>query len=160
MSEINGNKTHWKKSGVDLLPALRVFIDELRGITCRRVARGVDVMLADCGEAVIRSQKNIRVRGELGIAVDVVQDLLQVIVGISERGFGGRPVDPRDEFVQAVALKMLRSVGIARPVKQREWLPTFNEHRQDHFGRGVGKISLLYVIRLLSPRGRIVSRGL
>ena len=81
------DKAHRQKSGVDLLPALSVLVDPLRRIARRHVTRGVDVMLADRRKAMIRGQKNIRVRGELRIAVDVVQDLLQVVIGISERCF-------------------------------------------------------------------------
>src|SRR5258708_29025211 len=63
MSEIDCEKAYRQKSCVDLLPALGVFIDRLRGIARRRVARGVDIILADRRKAVIRRQKNISVRG-------------------------------------------------------------------------------------------------
>jgi len=46
------------------------------------VAVGIDVVLADGGEAVVCRYENVRVGSHLGIAVDGIQDLFQVIVGI------------------------------------------------------------------------------
>ena len=47
--------------------------------------------------------------------VQRLHDLLQVVVGVLDRGKRSRPVDPGRERIQAVALVMLRAVRVARP---------------------------------------------
>src|ERR1700722_17881260 len=92
VSEINRNETDRKESGVHLLSALRVFVNKLCRIAGSDATIGVDFMLADRGEAVIGSQKNICVRRELRIALNVVQDLFQIVVRILQRRFGSWPI--------------------------------------------------------------------
>src|SRR5580704_18871499 len=55
---------------------------------------------------------------------------------------------------------MLRSIRVARPVKQGKRLSALFEHRQDHAGRSVGEIGLLYGICMQSSRNRVVPGGL
>ena len=57
-------------------------------------------------------------------------DARQVVIGIADRGQRGRAVDAGNQRVQAVALIVLGTVGIARPEHQDERLVALLEHRQ------------------------------
>src|SRR3984893_1978792 len=117
-------------------------------------------MFADGRKAVVRSDKNIRVGSHSGITVDVIQNLFQVIVGIFKACPGSRSVDARDQLVQTIPLKVLRSIRIARPVKYSERLSALLEHWQNDSRQGVYEISLLLNIRICGSRSRIISRRL
>ena len=113
VSKIDCDKPDRQKSGVDLLPALSVLVNPLRRIASRYMARGIHLMLADRCESVVGGQKNIGVRGKLRIGIDVVQDLFQILSAFLRAAFDVGPLIPGDKSVQAIALKMLRSVRIA-----------------------------------------------
>src|ERR1700730_7035616 len=156
MGEIDCEKPDWQKAGIDLLPALGILKDPGGRIACRPVTSGICALLADCGEAVICGQENIRVRSQLGIAMDVAQDLLQVTVGILDGSRGGRSIDSRNQLVQTVALVVLCAIRITGPVNQNERLSAVLEHRQDHSGRSVCEIHLLSGVRIRSASDGIV----
>ena len=106
----------------------------------RRPARGA--LLGDGGEAVVGGDDHVG-RGVEALFLQAGQQVREIVVGVPDRGERGRAVDARHQAAQAVALVMLRAVGIARPVDHHEGLVARLEHRQHGLGGDVGEVLLL-----------------
>ncbi len=78
-------------------------------------------------------------------------------VGIRDGVERGRAVDAGIVDVRAVALVVLRAVGIARPEDEHERLAAPLEFRQDDLCRDVGEIVLLRAIAHLRAGGAVGS---
>ena len=102
-------------------------------------------LLRDGREAVVGRDDDVGVVGEPELAERVLQ-LLEIVVGVLDRGERGRSVDAGRQLVEAVALIVLRAVRIARPEHQHERLAAGLEHRQHDLGGDVGEIVLLHDI--------------
>jgi len=92
---------------------------------------------------VIGGDENVRIVGEAEFAQRVLQPL-EIVVGIPDCGARCRSVDAGRQFIEAVAVAVLRPIRIARPINQHEWLIARLEHWKDNLGRYIGEISLLY----------------
>ena len=71
-------------------------------------------------------------------------DRREVAVGVADRGDRSRPVDPGLDLQEAVALIVLRAVGIARPEDNDERLSIFLEFRQHDLRQSLGERILLH----------------
>ena len=63
------------------------------------------------------------------------RSLREIVVGVPDGGERGRAVDAGHQPAEAVALVVLRAVGIARPEHQQERLAALLEQRQHDLGR-------------------------
>ena len=98
--------------------------------------------LGDGGEAVVRRHDHVG-RGVETLFLQPLEQAREIVVGVPDRGERGRAVDAGDQAPEAVALVMLRAVGIARPVDHHERLVARLEHRQHRLDGDVGEVFLL-----------------
>src|SRR6516225_1206921 len=85
----------------------------------------------------------------------VIQGLsqpLEIVVGVYDGSPRGWAVDAGGQSVEAIALSMLCTVGIARPKDQQEWLVAGLEHWQHDLSRNIHKVALLLDIRDICAR--------
>src|SRR5947209_14478296 len=80
-----------------------------------------NIPFADRGKAMVGHYKHI------GIAIEPlesqeVQNLSQIVIGITYSGVRRRSIDARKQMVNAVTLIMLRTIRITRPVDQQKRL--------------------------------------
>ena len=109
---------------------------------------------------MVGGDEEIRVVAHLGICVEVVEDLLQISIGVLNGGLRRRAVDAGRELIQAVALRVLRVIGIARPVHEHERLCALRKRGQYRLGRRVGEPLLMLDIRGTRARRRVRPGGL
>src|SRR5882724_10681280 len=160
VGQINRHETDGQKTCINFLPASCVLVYKTGRIAGRCSPVRSHIVLADGGKTVVGGYEYVGVRCEIGIAVDVVQNLLQVVIRIVDPSLGGWSVDTRNQGIQTVSLVMLSAIGIARPVDQDERVATGLESRQNGLGGGVGKILLLSCIRHKRSRSGVVARRL
>ena len=96
---------------------------------------------------MIGGDEEIRVVAHLWIRVEVVEDLLQISIGVLDGRLRRRAVDAGRQLIQAVPLRVLRVIGIARPVHEHERLGALRKRRQYRLGRGVGEPLLMLDVR-------------
>src|SRR5579871_2803 len=158
MRDIDGEEASRQESSIDLLAASCVLISKSRCVAAgKALTRSIDLMFADGGKAMVGSHDDVRVLSQSLVAVDEIQNLLQVVVGILDGSLGCGAVDARCKLVQAVTLIVLRAIGIARPENHDEGLAGGFERRQDSLRHGIGKKLLLSDVGLQCSRRRIVA---
>ena len=97
-------------------------------------------LLGNRRKAMVRRQDDIRVAVQ-ALLLQRRQQLGQVVIGVPDRGQRGRAVDPRDQPPKAVALVVLRAVGVTRPEHHHERRLALLEPGQHGFRRDVGRRS-------------------
>ena len=102
-------------------------------------------------EAMVRGQDHIRV-GVEPLGLQRVEQGGEIIVGVADRRERGRAIDAGNEAQQAVALIMLRAIGVARPIDENEGLVALLEQWQRRLGRDFDEIILLLDIGGQGPR--------
>src|SRR5262249_36818751 len=113
--------------------------DVLVGLGCRKT-RGA--LLRDGREAVVRGQRHI-CRTVKAKRLQRGQKRGEIVVGIADRRKRGRPVDPGNQAVEAVALVMLGAVWITRPKYQHERLAALFKEWQHRLSGHAYEIVLL-----------------
>ena len=116
MRDVDGHEARRQQIGGHVLVGLR------RGPTRRALLR-------------YRREAVVGRKDHVGVAIEAqlpkrIQQPRKVIVRVPDRGKRGRAVDARDKPSEAVALIVLRAVGIARPEYDDKRLLPFLEQRQ------------------------------
>src|ERR1700733_9696579 len=113
MRQIYRKKSRWQPARVDFELAVRVEVVELSRIAHGTMSLCVDFVPADGGEPMVRGGEDVRGGAQGWIGVHIVEKLLQVGVGVRDSGFRCWAIDAGLQLIEAVALVVLSSVGIA-----------------------------------------------
>lgn len=153
MRKIDGNEPRRQEARIDLHPSSQVFVDELCRVAVCEVAVSVHLVPADSRESVVGGDKDVRIGRSLWVAIEVVENLLQVVVCVSHRCLRGWAIDAGSQRIEAVPLIVLSAISVSRPKQHGERLARRDEGRQDCLGQRVREELLLDQV----GRGR--SRG-
>ena len=106
----------------------------------RRRARAA--LLGDRREAVVGGNDDIGHAGNSELR-ECLLNAPEIVVGVLDRRQRCRSVDAGRQPVQAVALVVLRAIGITRPEDENKGPVACLEHRQHNPGRDVCEVVLL-----------------
>src|SRR6202022_1883659 len=121
VGQVDGHEPRRQRAGGDLLAAGGVAIGPARRVAPGEApAGGVQVALADRGEAVVGGDEDVGAGGQVRVALEVVEDLPEVVVRVADGRPGRRAIDAGYEGAEAISLVVLGSVRIARPLDENE----------------------------------------